>query len=256
MRTRRCSSLWSCVMDCGVRPRWDSRLIVTWDRRSGLRQIRTECQLNGSGDGCSATAACRQTAPGLSRRCASRLHEAMSSSAARSRSSAIAASSGASRGMARRPVAALRPARGPRHRQRRLHEPQLGHGPVAEIGVDALDDLARPYCDVERAGGIDAQDQRGAGPRLRRRPRHHRALRLARPFEPLGRGVAGHIRADDGGPVGQQRRGREAVLLEGLAREARERRSRPRARERSRSAAACRHSVTRLPRCHARWLAA
>ena len=46
---------------------------------------------------------------------------------------------------------------------RGLHEAQLGDGRIAEIGVDALDDLARPILHRQRLRTVRAQHQRGAG---------------------------------------------------------------------------------------------
>ena len=59
----------------------------------------------------------------------------------------------------------LAPGRGRRLRSRRdrcLQEAELGHRAVAEIGVDALEDLPALVFDVERARRVDAQHQYGA----------------------------------------------------------------------------------------------
>lgn len=105
-------------------------------------------------------------------------------------------------------------------RQWRLHQPQLGHGPVAEVSVDALDELTPTVLHVERAPGVDAQDERGTGPAALLSPSLIINARLARPFEPLRLGLLGHIRADDGSPIGQQGCSRETVLCESSPSEA------------------------------------
>ena len=75
---------------------------------------------------------------------------------------------------------------------RRLQDAQLGDRRVAEIRVDALDDLARLVLHIERAGAVDPQAQasrpeRPFGGRRRRPPS---VLDAARPFQALRRRVA------------------------------------------------------------------
>src|SRR6516165_6425071 len=65
---------------------------------------------------------------------------------------------------------------------RSLQDAQLGDRGVAEIAVDALDDLAGPELDVEAARAIDAQQKcRSLAPRRILLPVHGRR----RPLEPF-----------------------------------------------------------------------
>src|SRR5689334_16610479 len=100
-------------------------------------------------------------------------------------------------------------------RQWRLHEPQLRHRRVAEVGVDALQDLAALVVDLEGSRGGDAQNERGALARRSPSPgRLDLALRPWRPLQALGAGDRRHLPPGNARPVGDELGGGEPKFLE------------------------------------------
>src|SRR4029077_8354742 len=103
-----------------------------------------------------------------------------------------------------------------RRRQRRLHKAQVAHRGIAEVGVDALQDLLALVLDIERACGLHAQDQGSPAPAPHRFSLRRLGLRPRRPFQAFRHRDRGQVLARNSRPIHDQVRGREAELFERL----------------------------------------
>jgi A/G-specific adenine glycosylase len=106
-------------------------------------------------------------------------------------------------------------------RHRGLQQAQISDGAVAEVAVDAVDDLRGLVFHVEGARGIDAQHQGGAGAAgvARSVLAQGDSVNAARPLHAFRQRDGGDVVAGDDRPIGEQRGGGEAVFLEGLLRQ-------------------------------------
>lgn len=100
--------------------------------------------------------------------------------------------------------------RGP-SRHRRLQNAKFGHGPVAEMAVHPLQDLAGAMLHLDGARTVHADNEhRAVIPAAPTLTRFAGVVPVPRPHHSVGHGELGEFGADDGGPFAKQRRRREA----------------------------------------------